>query len=48
MDTGLVHRWHACFRRYGARTVVDVTYEPAPASLTPGIDDLVYLDALDG
>lgn len=44
LDEMVPHRWHACFRRYGARTIVDVVSEPGDAGRAPGIDDLVYLD----
>lgn len=44
VDQALVHRWHMCFRRSGARRLIDVAYEPCDARLTPGITDLVYLD----
>jgi transcriptional regulator with XRE-family HTH domain len=42
-DQVIPHRWHMCFRRYGARTVADVVYEPSDAAQGSGIDDLVFL-----
>ncbi|WP_247657633.1 helix-turn-helix domain-containing protein [Aquabacter sp. L1I39] len=44
LDEMVPHRWHACFRRYGARTIVDVVTEPGEDARETGIDDLVYLD----
>ena len=44
-DQVIPHRWHMCFRRYGARTVADVVYEPSDAAPVSGCDDLVGLDA---
>lgn len=46
IDEMVPHRWHMCFRRYGARTIADVVYEPGEGEHGPGIDDLVYLDDL--
>ncbi len=46
IDQIIPHNWHMCFRRYGARTVVDVVYEPGSGEQGSGIDDLVYLDDL--
>lgn len=46
LDEMVPHRWHACFRRYGARIIVDVVTEPGDAPRETGIDDLVYLDEI--
>lgn len=46
LDAVVPHRWHMCFRRYGARIIVDVVYEPCDPSLRSGITDLVFLDNL--
>lgn len=46
LDEMVPHRWHACFRRYGARTIVDVVSEMGPLAREPGIDDIVYLDEI--
>jgi transcriptional regulator with XRE-family HTH domain len=46
LDDMVPHRWHACFRRYGARTIVDVVSETGGEAREPGIDDLVFLDEI--
>jgi len=44
LDSEVPHRWHACFRRRGGQTLVDVVYEPGGGDLVTGIDDAVYID----
>ncbi len=46
LDAMAPHRWHACFRRYGARIIVDVVSEVGTPPREPGIDDIVYLDEI--
>ena len=46
LDIAIRHRWHICFRRYGARMLADIVYEPCAPELPPGITDLVHVDAL--
>lgn len=46
IDIAIRHRWHICFRRYGARMLADMVYEPCSADLPQGITDLVHVDAL--
>jgi DNA-binding XRE family transcriptional regulator len=31
------HRWHICFRRYGARKIADMIYEPCDADAEVGV-----------
>jgi transcriptional regulator with XRE-family HTH domain len=47
LDHALRHRWHACFRRYGSRTLVDIVYEPCGPEVPTGVTDIIHLDALD-
>ena len=47
IDMAVHHRWHLCFRRYGAHVLVDIVYEPCDGAFPTGVDDLVYLDAID-
>lgn len=41
-----LHRWHVCFRRYGARVVGDMVFEQCEAHEPTGIDLVLRLDAL--
>ncbi|WP_208948164.1 helix-turn-helix domain-containing protein [Segnochrobactrum spirostomi] len=43
-DEAVLHRWHICFRRYGHRRLIDMTFEPCDETLAPGVTDLIYLD----
>lgn len=45
MDEAIKHRWHICFRRYGARVYADVVFEPCAAEETAGVLDLIRFDA---
>jgi transcriptional regulator with XRE-family HTH domain len=45
IDVSIRHRWHICFRRYGARMLADMVYEPCASDLPVGITDLVQVDA---
>ena len=46
IDVSIRHRWHVCFRRYGARLLADMVYEPCAADLPVGITDLVRIEAV--
>jgi transcriptional regulator with XRE-family HTH domain len=46
IDISVRHRWHICFRRYGARMLADMVYEPCASDLPLGITDLVRIDAV--
>lgn len=46
VDHAIRHRWHVCFRRYGARTVADVVYEACAPDSPVGIIDVIRLDEL--
>lgn len=45
-DDAVPHRWHICFRRYGAQLYADMVFEPSSGDGAPGISDVVYLDAI--
>lgn len=46
LDLAIHHQWHLCFRRYGARTLAEIVYEPCSRELPIGVTDLVRIDQL--
>lgn len=45
-DAPVLHRWHICFRRYGALIIADMAYEPCAGDTTPGIAEMVHMESL--
>lgn len=47
LDDAFSHRWHICFRQYGAHTIADMVYEPCEPNIQTGIQEVVRLDSFD-
>ena len=43
LDSELKCTWHVCFRRYGARTLLDLVFDPCPPDTPVGIIDVQTL-----
>lgn len=45
MDMAIKHRWHMCFRHYGARIYADITFERCDIAEKTGILEEIRFDA---
>lgn len=46
LDSAFRHRWIAVFRSYGARMLVDMTYEPCDPNAEIGVQNVTYFDTI--
>lgn len=46
VDAAVRHEWHICFRRFGHKTLMSISYAPCGETVPVGVTEITYFDDL--